>query len=178
MINLLPPENKKELIQEENWKLIMILGILILVFLISLFLILFSIKIFISGEVEVQKIIFNEREIEFKNSQMQLLQEEVITVNEKLSGLDKFYKNQRELTEIFEKISKILPSEIYLTNLSLASQPKPVSFNLTGFSPNRETLLKFKENLEKEGTFSEINFPASSWMEPVNINFTATFKIK
>lgn len=176
MINLLPPETKKEINQEENWKLIMILEIVILFFLISLFLILFSIKIYVSGEINVQKILYDQREDEFKNSQMRPLEEEIDISNKILSELDNFYKNQMSFAETLEIISKTIPSGSYLTNLSAVPQQNTINFGLSGFSPTRENLLKFKENLEKEEFFKEIYFPPINWAQSTNINFSVNFK--
>ena len=64
MINLLPSQEKEEIKQEENFKLILILGIIFLFFLISFSLILTSINIYISGEAKVQKILYQQREKE------------------------------------------------------------------------------------------------------------------
>jgi len=181
MINLLPPKEKEEILQEENWKLLMILGMILLFFLISLLLILFSIKIFIAGEVEAQKILFVEREKEFKNTQMQNLQNNLTAFNKKLSQLDSFYQNQSNSSEILEEISKTLPPGVYLNNLSIIPQGgKEGGFacNLSGFSPNREILLQFKDNLEKATQFQDIYFPSSSWVKATDINFTISFKVK
>ena len=181
MINLLPSKEKEEILQEENWKLLMILGILLLFFLISLLLILFSVKIFITGEVEVQKILFAEREKEFKNTQMQNLQNNLTAFNKKLSQLDSFYQNQSNFSEILEEISKTLPPGVYLNNLSIAPQGgKGGGFicNLSGFSPSRQILLVLKDNLEKEKNFQEVYFPPANWVKPADINFTISFEIK
>lgn len=178
MINLLPPKNKEEFIQDRHWKLVMILGILVLIFLTCFSLILFSIKTFTSGQVEVQKILFDQKEEEFKNSQLQTFQEKVVSINKTLSQLEFFYQNKLYFTELLEKISKIIPSEIYFTNLSAVSQLEKINFSLSGFSPTRDILLGFKRNLEKEEKFTNINFPPSSWAEPENINFSVTFEIK
>ncbi len=181
MINLLPPEEKEGLIKEENWKLVLILGILVLFFLVSFSLILFSIKIFISGEVEAQKILFEEREKEFQNPQIQNLQENLIALNKIIFQLDSFYQKQLNLSEILEQISKTLPSEIYLTNLSIFPQTEEeqiINCSLSGFSPTREILLEFKKNLEKEEKFQEIYFPPANWVKPSDINFTINFKVE
>ena len=159
----------------------MILGTLLLFFLISLLLILFSIKIFVTGEVEAQKILFAEREKEFKNTQMQNLQNNLTAFNKKLSQLDSFYQNQSNSSEILEEISKTLPPEVYLNNLSIVPQGgKEGGFvcNLSGFSPDRQTLLDLKESLEKEKNFQEVYFPSSNWVKPADINFTISFKVK
>lgn len=183
MINLLLPEEKRTLQEEEKWKSTMILGILILVFLIWLSLILFSIKTFISGGVEAQKILYDQREKEFENPKIQSLQSNLTTFNLTLSRLDTFYQGQLNLTDILEKISKTLPVGTHLTSLSLSpkiEKKKEYLLNcaLAGFSPTQVKLLKFKENLEKEERFSEINFPLTNWVKPIDINFTVNFQIK
>jgi len=181
MINLLPPKEKEEILKEENWKLLMILGMTLLFFLISLLLILFSIKIFVTGEVEAQKIIFAEREEEFKNTQMQNLQNNLTAFNKKLSQLDSFYQNQSNFSEILEEISKTLPSGVYLNNLSIVSRGgknEGSGCSISGFSPSRQILLVLKDNLEKEKNFQEVYFPPSNWVKPADINFTISLKIK
>jgi len=154
------------------------LGILIFVFLISFSLILLSVKIFISGEIEAQKILFSQREKEFKNSQLEQAENQITLSNDKLSKLDIFYKNQWKATEILEKISNTLPKGSHLTNFSITFQAETTNVNLIGFSQTREILLSFKENLEREELFKEIYFPPANWTEPTNINFTVNFKIK
>ena len=181
MINLLPEKNKEEIAQEENWKLIMILGILFLIFLICFSLILYSVNIFISGEVETQKILFEQREREFQNPQMQTLQKNLILFNETLFELDSFYQTQPSPTEVLERISEALPAGVYLKNLSLVPGIKDkqlLDCSLSGFSPTRASLLELKSNLEEEEDFEEIFFPQTNWVEKENINFAASFKIK
>mgnify|MGYP003352870087 CR=1 FL=1 len=47
--------------------------------------------------------------------------------------------------------TKTLPTGIYLTSLDLnLISKREISVSLTGFCPDRETLLSFKGNLEKE----------------------------
>jgi len=187
MINLLPLQQKEELLEEEKYNLVLILGILFLIFFISLILILFSIKIFISGEVEVQKILLSAEEKRFKESQIQNLEEKINISNQTLSKLDLFYQNQLNLTEILEKTSETLPSGTYLTNLNFSLLTTPAEgkapqyvaqISVSGFSPTREILLEFKKNLEKEEPFGEIYFPPSNWVKPIDIDFSVNFKIK
>lgn len=173
MINLLPPEEKENLLREENWNLILILEILVLIFLICLALILFSVKISISGQLEVQKILLLQEEKKFEESQIQSLEEKITTSNQSLSKLNSFYQSQTNLTEILEKISETLPPETYLTDLNLSL----AQISLSGFSPTREILLEFKKNLEEEQTFGEIYFPPSNWIKPTDIDFLVNFKI-
>jgi len=173
MINLLPPQYKAELKEEESWKLVLILEILVLIFLICLALILFSVKIFISGQLEAQKILLLQKEKKFEESQIQSLEGKIIISNQTLSKLNSFYQDQTNLTEILEKISETLPLETYLTILNL----DPAQISLSGFSPTREILLEFKKNLEQEELLGEIYFPPSNWVKPTDIDFSVNFKI-
>ncbi len=184
MINLLSPKEKEILNREERWKVIILLGIFILIFFVCLSSILFSIKTFTAGETEVQKILFSQKEKEFKSSQSQILQEQINIYNEKLLKLETFYQEQSNFAGILGKIYETLPVETYLTSLVI-TPPSPqleekqgMTYHLSGFSPTREKLLEFKKNLEKEENFSEIIFPPSSWVEPVDINFAVKFNVK
>lgn len=183
MINLLPPENQRELAQEQSWKTIMILGTLVLVFFVSFSLILFSVKIFISEKVETQKASFEEKEKDLQSPEMKSLESDLLSFNKRIVQLDSFYNNQIRVTDPLAKISAVFPSETYLTNLSINLQAgkdgkMQVNCNISGFSSTREGLLKLKENLEDEESFKEIYFPPADWMKATSVNFTASFKLK
>lgn len=180
MINLLPPQQKEELRQEENFKLTLIIGILFLVFLIYLSLILVAIKFYIGGEVKAENILFLQREKEINAPQMQTLQKNLTASNQTINQLNDFYQNQFFFSNVLEKISKTVPPDVYLTNLSVnpAAGSWKLSCNLAGFSSTRENLLQFKDNLESESTFGEFSFPPANWVKPADINFTVSFKIK
>lgn len=180
MINLLPLREKKENEQEENWKIVLVLGILVLVFLFSLSLILFSIKVYISREVAAQKILFEQKETELKTPQARQFEEKIKQSNLILAELKSFYQQAPYLTEVIERISKALPQDVYLTNLSLDSQPlerRELQCRLLGFSPSREALVEFKENLEKDNNFKNVYFPPINWVKPIDIDFSVTFQI-
>lgn len=174
MINLLPPKQKEELLEEEKLKLVLILGIVILAFLISLSLILVSIKTIIFGQVEIQKIFLEEKEL--KTKKIQDLETKIKDYNLTLSHLDSFYQKNPHLTEILEKLSKTMPEGIYLTSFNFSLPNLEIS--LSGFSPDRQTLLEFKKNLEKEEKFENVYFPATNWISPTDINFSLTFNLK
>lgn len=182
MINLLPPENKKELLKEEQYKIVLILGIFILFFLVSFSLILFSIKIYVSGQLEVEKEFVEQSRKEMEFSEIERLEKEIGSLNEDILELELFYQNQISLTEILEEISFVLPSGVYLKTISInPSKEKDSKFlvSLSGFSSTRELLSEFKTNLEekKELFKGKIDFPPSTWTKPVDIDFSLNFKI-
>lgn len=180
MINLLSQTEKENLIQEGNLRLILILGSILIFSLISLALILFSIQTYISGQVQVQKILLSQKEQE--SAQIHSLEEEIKQNNLILSNLNSFYQGTSNSNEILEKISQTLPSRTHLTVLNfsfLATEEKEYRAQITisGFSPSRETLLEFKKNLENQENFKEIYLPPSNWVKPADIDFSVGFKV-
>jgi len=176
VINLLPPSYKKEILQEQNWKLTLILGLLFLIFSVSLILVLFSIKIYIQGQVEPLKVLTEAGEKSLQESGILDFREKIESANQKILKLESFYKNQDSTLIFLENIFKLIPENIYLTGLFW--QKSASQSSLTGFSPSREALFELKKNLEERKEFSDISFPSSNWMDSVNINFQVTFKIK
>lgn len=178
MINLLPPLEKQNLKLEEKNRLISILAILFLIFLIFLILIFLSINFYLWGELESQRANLESKEKELKTTEIQSLEEKIEKLNLTLSQLNSFYQKNISLAAILEKISKILPQRTYLTNVSITPHEKELSFGLSGFAPNREILVELKQNLRSQADFEEIYFPPSNWVNPSDIDFYLTFKIK
>ncbi len=176
MINLLPPSYKKEILQEQNWKLTLILGLLFLIFSVSLILVLFSIRIYIQGEAESLKVSADLGEKSLQESGTLDFREKIESANQKILKLESFYKNQDNTLIFLENIFKLIPENIYLTSLFWQKSASQVS--LTGFSPSREALFELKKNLEERKEFSDISFPPSNWINPVDIDFQVTFKIR
>jgi len=175
MINLLPPRYQQELRQEENRRLILILGMIFLIFLISVILILFSVKLFIQGKLESVNVLLDLEEKTLQTSEIQSLRERINSVNQNLSKLNAFYEKQISSISILEKVFKTLPPEIYLSAFSWQKNTSQVA--ISGFSPNREVLFLFQKNLEESKEFSGIELPTQNWIKSVNIDFRVTFKI-
>ena len=173
MINLLPPIEKEKLSMEKNRRIVIILWILLLFFLTSSILILFSIRTYIQAQVRSQQYLLTEAKKEKNQSEIENLKEEINSINLNLTKLNSFYQNGIYLSDILDKISKTLPKELYLTNLSLVFP----SVSLSGFAPTTETLFEFKENLEQEPGFKEISFPPANWVDLTDIDFSITFII-
>lgn len=171
MINLLPTVEKEKLLLERNRRIVTILWLLLLFFLTCLILILFSIKIYIQAQVKSQQYLLTEVKKEENQSEIEDLKEEINSINSSLTKLNSFYQNEIYLSDILEKISKTLPGELHLTNLSVIFP----SVSLSGFAPTTETLFEFKENLEKEPGFKDVFFPTASWVDLVDIDFSVTF---
>jgi len=175
MINLLPQRQKEELKEEESRKLIIVWAVFVCFFAVSFVSILLSIRNYISGKIDFQKIALEQKEEELENPQIQSLRKNLVSFNATLSDLEAFYRDQAEFSETLISLSRIVPANIYLANISFSKKDGGATCNISGFSPDRKSLLELKNNLEK--TFQEINFPQSNWLEPEDINFTASLKI-
>ena len=174
MINLLPPKYKEELRKEKRFRLLVILEVIFFFFLISLTLVLFSIKIDITAGVEEQKAIFESANRQF--SYFKPIKERIDLTNKEVSIANSFYKNQYKPTLLIEKISALLPKGVYLTSLSY--EKKTMAVNLAGFSPTVDALLEFRDNIRSQEEFEDVSFPIILWMQPADINFNISLKIK
>ena len=180
MINLLPPKERDILKQEEKLRLVFIWGIFVLFFLITFSLVLFAVNIYLAGQVQGFKILVGYEQQKSVTPEAQKIGKEIIAVNQNLTELNALYKGQPRITELFQKISEIIPEEIYLNSLSLdPNENKRDRFqvSLTGHSETREALLNFKKSLESKSDFQGVYFPPSNWVKPLDINFSASFEM-
>jgi len=177
MINLLPPQQKNELVSEEKFRLSVIIGIVVISSLISLALILFALKFYFQGQLEFQNILL-EQKIS-ANPQIGELEKEIKNSNKIFSDLESFYKKEHSFTEVLGKISTTVPSGVNLNSLNVQpfeDKQYKNKITLAGFAVTRNALLEFKKNLENDGMFGEISFPSSTWVEATDIAFTVSFK--
>jgi len=179
MIKLLPPEQKEEILTEKKFKLLLILEIVFVAFLLSFSLTLFLVNISILNDLRVQEVDLQEKEKAVSLNKE--FEEKLIRANANLSFLNTFYQERIEFAQILEKIPGLLPPGVYLTGLNFTPLPKEknsLKISLTGFCPNRETLLLLKGNLEKDAAFSAVSFPTEIWLKPSDIDFAISFKFK
>ncbi|MFH1423360.1 MAG: PilN domain-containing protein [Candidatus Nealsonbacteria bacterium] len=180
MINLLPPKERDILRKEEKLRLAFIWGIFVLFFLATFSLVLFSVNIYLAGEVRGFKILVDCEQQKSATLEAQNIEKEISAVNQNLTTLAAFYEGQSRITELLQKISEIIPEGIYLNSLSLnPNKDKKDRFqiSLTGHSGTREALLDFKKSLESKSSFQGVYFPPSSWVKPSDINFSASFEM-
>lgn len=182
MINLLPTEQKKILIQERTARIVLSIVFLLFIFLVSFVFILFLNKEIVSIELNRQKeFIMNQ----FKEEDVSIVADFEMQSKNYISKAKKanvFYSEVINMTELFADISDILPQGTYITNINYGKEinKEKQSINkisIYGFASERNNLVTFKENLESKSRFKNIDFPSSNWVKPENINFITTFEI-
>ncbi len=171
MLNLLPPQQKKEVEKEYKARravifLCFMLGVLVVAFVSMIPLYLLSKQNWDDNNDKLSKFVDSSimKQSRDLSSQTQM-------INSKISSLT-FNKN----VYIYDIIKKILDSRtsgISITNFSYSKKiGDKVDINISGIALSRETLISFEKNLEKDPSFVNINFPISNLAKDTNINFT------
>jgi len=179
MINLLPPDEKQNLLKEEQWKVILILGTIILVFLVSFGLILIAINVSISAQVGIQKLTLSQTEKKFEDAEIQSLKTEITQANQSIMRLQSFYKQQESFIGFLGEISDLLPEGVYLNNISITPAAKTdgkFQVSLSGHAPLIENVIALDDNLKKDQKISQVSFPSDTWVKKENVDFNVTFQ--
>ncbi len=175
MINLLPRAQKEKLKEEKEKRILIHWIVLILFFNLCFSLTLLNLKIFLSEKLKREKF-----ELENQEKILKLeTKKDILETNKLILNLLRFEKETKEFSEILFKIFQILPSEIKVNSLNVSKEildkkTKKEGFRiiLNGFSPERESLLKLKSILEEN--FTEVSFPAQTWVKEKDIDFSVT----
>ena len=175
MINLLPLQEKKEMMARKKLRLALIFEIGLLLFLISGSLALFSVKAYLGGEIGSEKINLSQRQEEVNQETISGFEKDIEELNQKLKRVASFYENQISLAKVLEQIYESLSPGAYLTSFSSSYGSK---INVAGFIPIREELLVLKKNLEKIKEFKEIDFPPVNWVSAKDVEFYFSFEIQ
>ncbi len=187
MINLLPEKEKRVLSIEQIWRKVFLCLVFSLVFLAFLILILFFLRTYIYSEASSLKDIVLEKEAELGASEFQGFKKTIEGANQNFSRTKKFWQDQIFITPVFEKLSALTQETIYFTSFSFKKifQEKKTDgrkeeifaeIYISGWAQNRESLFLFKNNLEREGSFQEVNFSLESWVRPTNVNFSLSLR--
>ena len=168
MINLLPPEEKRELAAEEVKKIAMILGLIFFFSLLCLSIILVSLKAYLVIQIGAQKSSLELIKQQEQKTESQTIQEAIKDSNKKLVRISDFDKNRISLVQSIEKLIKTIPEGAYLTDISYSKTSSQII--LAGSCPSLDVLDQFKSNLENEEAFKEINFPLSSLIDPTKFS--------
>ena len=171
MINLLPPIHKEELKQQERTRLVVILGTLVFLFLLSLILLLAAIWVYIAGQLQGQEIA--QERYEESSLQQRMVASELRKLNFDVTNVASIQQEQTFLSVVLERISVALPSEFYITSLTLSNG----NLSLVGFAPTRDALLAFRSVLQKDAMFSDITIPPSVWVVAKDVIFSLEAKV-
>jgi hypothetical protein len=172
-LNLIPIQKKEEIKKSNYFRLVLrseieLFGI-ILIFAAMLLNINYILKVTLDSDKEV-----NAAKNAAQNKEIRKYDSEIREINEKIREIGKIQEGQLNWSNLFEKLNGLYSNSIEMKRVATRNY----LVLLEGKANNRDNLIAFKENLEKEECFSEVNLPLSSLVSRENVEFQIDFKIK
>ena len=178
MINLIPKEEKKRMIRDFYLRVVALSFIALSVsFLIAFVAILPSYFIssarvnIVNAKLEMQK-----------NEPAPIPEERTLAVikdlNNKLNLIEKARENEFVVSKkVIDAIFFRKMSEVKITGIVYENDPKNISskgrkINIEGSAPSREVLLLFRQALEDDPVFKQVNLPISNFVKGSDIKFS------
>lgn len=174
MINLLPPAEKKRRLEENNLKLVWILGLLFLSFLICFNLVLALVKAHILKQIETQENLIGAEK--GQSLRFNDLETDVKGINETLAQFNLFYKSHFDVPAFLGTINNLLLPGIYLDNFSYQRKDSRVIFSGKAISIDRA--YEFREKLKKDKKLSDIKFTIPDWSQAKEVSFQVSCTAK
>jgi len=190
MINLIPEEDKVFIKEIKKSKVRNLILMFLFIFLLSILLFSLIFYFYFLGEKEKVEIEYKSIKNEIAYLEQSQLVKERNRIEEQILVFEEKQKNKKFFYfEILKPLSKLIPKNIYfeellisspkvLSNKKIISREGVLSVRINGYSPDRSSLLKLKENLEKTEWIVNFDFPPSNWINDEDIDFYLNFEIK
>ena len=173
MINLLPIEEKKELKKDFFYRSLTVFS-LVLCFLVFISII----AILPTYLISLEKKNTTNKKLEIQKNEVipEIDQKAVVAIKDldnRLALLEKARKNkyvfsQKVINEVIsQKVTGIKINRFFYENDSLEGR----EVNITGIAQNREQLLLFRQALENDSSFKNVDLPISNFVKGSNIEF-------
>lgn len=173
-INLLPFNKKKEIKMAERFRAI--LGWeAIIIFVVVLFLgFSFGVDYLLSLDLQLASDDrINKSNVE-QYKTIRYYESKFSEINSKISKISNIVGGQIYWLNLFSKLEDALPDNVEIGGMSTNN----FSVHFTGKAKTRDDLLLFKNNLEKEVCFENINLPLSDLVSKENIIFQIDLEIR
>jgi len=173
MINLIPKEEKKRIIKNFYYRLI-VLFLTMLDFCILVAFICLIPFYFLSS---TENALVNAKLENQKNEPLPLLDQQALNmikgINEELTLVENAEKSKFPISEkVINAILLKKRSDIKITQILYENSPtQGKKISLTGTAPSREVLLLFRQALENDPIFKNVNLPISNFVKGSNIQF-------
>ncbi|PIZ55820.1 hypothetical protein COY23_04110 [bacterium (Candidatus Torokbacteria) CG_4_10_14_0_2_um_filter_35_8] len=176
-LNLLPPEQKKELEFEKTYNF----GISIVVIIFFLTGVVLAATFGIQLILETNNQVLNEEQIKstkerVETEEYKTLTDNIENANKKIDFISELGKNQRSTYKLISEINRLLPSYISVTSITFDWKERTVS--MSGKAKTREQFLLFKESLENSQKLKDIKSPLSNLEKEKDLTFQIEATIK
>jgi hypothetical protein len=159
-LNLLPTKEKNLLKRERFYQLI---AISLIIFIIGTCLVALE----LSWAKQLLKDNFPSYDLSLNRNKA--LIENIKDINSQLVAIDGIQKGYISTSPLLISLSQITSNDLEIKSFNFSQEKK--DFQLKGWSKNRETLLKFKNDLEKIEFFKEVETPISNLLKQEDIDF-------
>lgn len=172
-LNLNPPSKKEEIRKAEllgqlfKWE-----AELFAIFVVFVAMLISTSYILKINALSEKPVILEDNNEQYK--EMEKYDNESRDVNKIISQIDKIQRGQLHWYGFLEKINNQFLDTIEMKKIETSDY----SVLITGRAKNRDSLITFKENMEKESCFSNINLPLSSLVAKQDVDFQIDFNIK
>lgn len=177
MINLIPNEEKKRMRTEFYFRLIV------------MFFVVMGFSVFVSVIPLVPSYVFSITEN--KSAEARLLSQQKSTplepsedtvfliqnINQKIKTISDIRNKKVFVSQyIIDQLVQNKPSEIKINQITYTSSSGEYLVSIRGVAPSRDGLLSFKQYLEKNPSFKEVDLPISNFIKGSNIQFDIKLK--
>lgn len=183
-MNLLPYSYVDALKQETRVRLLALVSVAAFLAFACVALLLIAFSFSMRGQSQSAEFLLNSARA--NSSALEATQGELETFNAMVTDLDTLLRTRFSFSDIMRGIALDLPDDVRLSALSakVAAEKSAdvlqgdVQIFVSGFAKSRDSLLVFRDRLEKQQTLSRVVFPAASWASPTNITFSFTATVR
>ncbi len=173
LLNLLPEEYKKELINEYRLRFLVSLSIIISIFFVVTSILLVPSYVFSRYEINFSEQRLNDIKSDPIYDGINNLESEINSLTKEIETIEK-YKS----LNITDLVLKITPSEAGITidSFSLINEKDVSHLTVRGMASNRDTLVMYINKLKEDEMFESVESPISNFIKgqdsPFNIRIT------
>jgi len=174
-LNLLPPQEKKELKLERLYRWLIFYGSAT-IFIVLLFIVFLAlIWSFILIQLKSYTVNLENTKTSFQGQSIENQQKLISDFNLQLDRINQIQNTHKYYSPTLVHLATLIPSGIRIDALVIDEQGR---CTLTGYAQKRSQLLLLKEALEKSSSFEKIDTPISNLTKQIDINFSFKFDIK
>lgn len=175
-INLLPPEEQKQIILERYNSQIAVFGLWVILSLTSMIGIIFLAEIIFSYTLTSGKEEIAAQNLELTRVQDPSIMKRVEELNRDIQNFQTFQKQDLDFSPYLAELQKILPIGLTLDSITLKRENKRIE--VTGRAANRAQVLVFRNYIIDSEYFENVNFPLYNLESPENVKWKYRFYLK
>ncbi len=173
-LNLIPPNKKEEIINNQRLKLIFSVEITLTIMIVIFFIMLLSFKYILNFNEDHYKVSQKNNRNIVQLNKLEKYDTQFKQINSQVSCIILINKNQLYWSRLLKRLSELVFSGIKLNSLTTRNY----KIVLRGVASNREKLIAFKKRLESESELMNINLPLSDLVDKNNIEFQISFNVQ